>query len=122
MDEPLTGDIHILDGKLTPHIHKVDYKGTPEDIDKIKELTNLPLSPEALNVLGILINEIGTANNYDNINNVSIDNLLFELASFIPTFNSDNIELLNIYLIEMKTGLCAQGRSHRLRMFLFLLD
>lgn len=54
--------------------------------------------------------------NYDPTNNLYADDLLYLCGSLAQNFDWDPIliDLLAAQFIEMSTGMCAQGRTHRL--------
>lgn len=114
-------DIHRLDGMLPPFEFLINYNGTSEEKELIKDLLKLPLSTSALESMNLLIGAVGTDNGFDFTNRISIDHLLYELATLIPSLTKDNIDIIEEYMIELKSGSCREGRSHRLRQILFAL-
>jgi hypothetical protein len=78
----------------------------------------LNLSQDARNILNILIKDFGKPINYDPINNLSVDDLLLEIATRIKRGIIDP-ETFEQQLIEMRTGMCPQGRTIRLYSVLF---
>ena len=93
----------------------------PSKYNEIKDiLFQLPLSDEAKSVLNILFNDFGKNQNHDIINNLIVENLLTELASYVNYFG-DNFDIITLeqQLIEMKTGLCPSGRTIRLYSVIF---
>lgn len=57
--------------------------------------------------------------NYDNTNDLYADDLLYILYILVQTITeidvkTDLIDLINIQLDEMNSGMCASGRTHRL--------
>ena len=116
-------ELHSLDRHVPDRIElpsDVYSLNTAVEIDKLKDiLKELPsmfkLSAPSLYVLSLLINDIGTHNNIDNINNVKVDDLLIQLYKLKKMYpeSIDDI-ILDIQLDEMRTGMCPQGRSIRL--------
>lgn len=117
----MDNNIHRLDKKLPPYEFKLPYSSSEEEKEQIRRLSELPISQDSMRVLQVLLADIGGPKGYDRTNDVSIDHLLFELSSYMNKLSQDNLDLLESYLIEMKSGMCAEGRSHRLRQFLFTL-
>jgi hypothetical protein len=117
----MSDNIHRLDGTLPPYKFRVGYSGTSEEKEEIKKLLDLPLIDSSMEVMRILVNSIGTPMGYDKRNDISIEHLLYELATFIPLIDSNIMDVIDSYLVEMKTGMCHEGRSHRLRQILFIM-
>jgi hypothetical protein len=114
-------NIHRLDGTLPPYNFRVVYTGTCKEKEEVKKLLDLPLGDSSMAVMRILVNSVGTTMGYDKRNDISIDHLLYELATLIPFIDSYILDVINSYLVEMKTGMCHEGRSHRLRQILFII-
>lgn len=70
------------------------------------------LCPLAQHHLSIIVNSIGTGANYDPSNQISADDLIS--LCFCHRDNSDFLSMLELQLIDMRTGFCPQGRTHRL--------
>lgn len=111
-------NLHNLDTNLCKIEHiEVDTDFYYHDI--FEEFINMMnISQDARNVLNILIRDIGKPINYDPINNLSVDDLLLEIATRIKKGIIDP-EIFEQQLIEMKTGMCPQGRTIRLYSILF---
>lgn len=89
-------------------------------------MENVLLSRPLLNEQGAsclkkVVDDFGQTANYDYSNNISADDLL----NFIYLYETENVdELLDMLCIqfnEMISGLCPQGRTHRLFQVVILL-
>jgi hypothetical protein len=112
-------DVHYYDGRIELSITAFLTKLNDISLDVKKQYIMVwydnikhALSLEANNVMQILINDMGTAANYDITNQLSVDDLLYIMGSLID--NHVFIEILNDELIQMAQGFCSQGRTHRL--------
>lgn len=62
-----------------------------------------------------LFNSIGTGANYDSTNDINADHLLyFCVYEILEKKDNDFVDLFIIQLNEMQSGMCPQGRTHRL--------
>lgn len=99
-------NLHSYDN-LVKYEYMTDLICNIEDITKLKNRLK-----KGNDVFELLCNSIGTPSNYDKINNISVDHLLYEIAKLSNTI--DDLTILEEQLIDMKTGSCPQGRSLRL--------
>src|SRR5205085_12636761 len=104
-------NVHVFDGEIdTSHlVVVVNDTGT-------NKLMNLELSLIAKRNLKILIDAIGTKRNYDHSNKIDGDDLIYMCNDYLD--NQHFVANLNVQLEDMSTGLCAQGRTHRLYQLL----
>lgn len=120
-------DTHYYDGRLREQKERVPDLSSIVAIpleQKKNVLTSFrdtifsSLSPTAQASLDIIVGSIGTAANYDPSNDLWVDDLLYLCSQRLFTspseFNRDFLELLTVQLEEMQSGLCPQGRTHRL--------
>lgn len=109
-----TLDIHTYDGKLQ---NTLRVNNLLSITDK-KTLASTLITPiqkinlESSLLLSKLISDIGTGANYDPTNKISADDLLVLCSE--KKDSVDFIQELIIQLQDMKTGMCSQGRTHRL--------
>jgi len=112
-------NIHNYDGKIA--IKLLPYTSTVKDlpIEQKKLLGNELLvavankiNPKAIEILRQIIESIGTINNIDTTNGLIADDLICLCWHYRE--NSEFIKELEIQLMDMTTGLCPQGRTHRL--------
>lgn len=104
-------NVHLFDGEIdTSHlvINVIDTD--------VKKLLDCKLSLIAKRNLEILIKAIGTKSNYDASNKIDGDQLLYMCLNYVD--NEHFVNNLNVQLEDMSTGLCAQGRTHRLYQLL----
>lgn len=126
MDDNL--NTHTYDGKLDVSLlndlYYINQLTLLEKRNKGHELLQIcgDINTEALNYLNKIIDDMGTSNNIDNSHLIIInDNTSFFLSAddlicycFELKFNPDFILELEIQLIDMNSGFCPQGRTHRL--------
>lgn len=116
-------DLHSLDGKWTNNIVI-----TVEDNIKLEIILHLRkiVNAESSSVLEQLITDYNTENNYDPISKTNVNDILYLISLYIEkvkdTDRDDIIQLFNDILIEMKSGMCPQGRSTRLYQLLLCLS
>lgn len=106
-------NVHIFDGqiKVSDEYNKDCESFDICDRDLLRE-SKLKLSPSAYEVLKTIIHDKQTEKNHDNTNNLCAYKLIHLCHKYYD--NNDFIQDLEIQLIDMKTGMCAQGRTHRL--------
>ena len=118
MSDPL--NTHTYDGNLSVN-HLPDLIFVKElSLDQKRyrglELINaakiIPISHQALSFLENIVYSMGTAANIDNTNGLIADDLI--CMCWIYRENSEFISVLETQLIDMATGFCPQGRTHRL--------
>jgi hypothetical protein len=100
---------HYYDGK----INNCFYSNLSIDEKKNKgnELLSKISNTLARHFLTIIINDIGTANNIDNTNHINVDDLICHCWEYKD--NEDFLREFEIQLLDMATGFCPQGRTHR---------
>ena len=112
-------DTHTYDGKLDitllPDLIAItelpiDYK--LERAHDIRTIAAMTFNPLALHYLDGIISSIGTSNNKDPTNGLSADDLL--CLCWLYRENSSFMIELETQLLDMGTGFCPQGRTHRL--------
>jgi len=106
---------HTYDGKLDGDFIKY-IQNVSTSADEIitcgNEFLKRITEPTAQKYLTSIIEGVNTASNYDPSNNIRAENILYLLYQFID--NKDCLETLETQLIDMATGACPQGRTHRL--------
>lgn len=118
MNDPL--NTHTYDGKI-------DISQLP-DLILVKELTlyqkkdrgneliisarKIPINPVAISYLENIVASMGTPSNIDNTNGLIADDIICICWAYRD--NSDFMSVLEMQLIDMATGFCPQGRTHRL--------
>jgi hypothetical protein len=70
------------------------------------------INPQALSYLTGIVNSMGTSANIDPTNNLIADDLIY--LCWVYHQNSEFISILEVQLMDMSTGFCPQGRTHRL--------
>jgi hypothetical protein len=113
-------DTHTYDGKLvfntcTDLISIAQTLSLDQKREKGRDIRTIadPLfDPMALHYLDVIINDIGTADNIDTTNNLVADDLLCLCWEYRN--NSDFMKELELQLLDMNTGFCPQGKTHRL--------
>lgn len=119
MNDPL--NTHTYDGKIDisqiPDLLSV--KELPIDqkkergIELINNAINISkLSPIAISYLENIVASMGTPLNIDNTNGLIADDLI--CICWVYRGNIDFMSMLETQLIDMATGFCPQGRTHRL--------
>lgn len=117
----INGDIHNLNIRPKEYDYESNYIGSEEQIRDIQKLpTLLNISNNAKLALNSLIVSIGTSNNLDTENNINIDKMLYELYHLVSE-KERNHEIVEIYLLEMLSGMCPPGRGFRMYQMLFVL-
>jgi hypothetical protein len=115
MSNPL--DTHSYDGNIDtgqlPDIIEIANISLEEKKARGVELLNtININPIAKNFLNIIVSNMGTAANYDGTNKLCADDLI--CLCWIYRENVDFIAILQDQLMDMATGFCPQGRTHRL--------
>ena len=112
-------DTHTYDGKLDitllPDLAFVADLSIDEKMDRardIREVAESTFNPAALHYLDGIINSINTSENKDSTNGLVADDLL--CLCWIYRENSEFMIELETQLLDMGTGFCPQGRTHRL--------
>lgn len=125
-------NIHQFDGKLdltlTPKILEIYLLPVSEKIRLGVELLDACnfFSQQAFHNLKILVDSIGTISNIDTTHNIIIPDKNYIHLSVddciclcnLYKYNKDFLCELEIQLIDMSTGMCPQGRTHRLLQIL----
>ena len=70
------------------------------------------LDAKAIHFLREIVNSIGTPANFDNTNSLSADDLI--CLCWDQRDNPEFMNTLETQLMDMETGFCPQGRTHRL--------
>lgn len=113
-------DTHTYDGQLKPElIPELAIVATfPLNQKKqcgaelIQQFISKPSNPTALNFLKQIVQAMGTKANIDPSNGLIADDLICLCWKFKD--DSKFLLELEIQLIDMATGFCPQGRTHRL--------
>lgn len=108
-------DTHTYDGKITITLRGLDEMKA-STLEKKKELAielynNIKISEESKAILLKIIESMGTDANYDPTNRLNADDLVALSWEFRE--NEDFAKELEVQLLDMRTGFCAQGRTHR---------
>lgn len=105
---------HFYDGKIINELPIVENLTIAEKQQCGKDLIQscLHINPKALYYLNAIVNDIGTINNIDHTNHINADNLI--CLCWMHRNNDIFIKELEIQLLDMETGFCPQGRTHRL--------
>lgn len=109
-------DTHYYDGLIDNTLKYNNIINIDDKKQVINQLLKYINNPISLHVLNILIKDIGTCNNYDNTNNLNVDDLLCLCVQHMN--NREFINELELQLSDMINGLCPQGRTHRLYQLL----
>lgn len=119
-------DTHVYDGKLVcddiPHIHEMESINLEQKIMYGMELmfAVMKLNGEAGSIMQELVSSMGTNKNIDITNMLNADDLI--MLCWKHRNNNNFMGELIIQLIDMKTGLCPQGRTHRLFQILLAFE
>jgi hypothetical protein len=116
-------DTHFYDGKLSASIIKDLNKISKYSDDKKKDMISMLIEKVDVNAsvnMLVIMNDIGKNSNYDNTNSLNAGDLLYLCSKY--SNNEDFIQELNIQLLDMNTGFCPQGRTHRLFQLLLAFD
>ena len=111
---------HFYDGKITNELpiqklmkEKQEYG--QDLLDSCKHIDK-----KAIKYLKTIVKDIGTPKNIDSTNKLNADDLL--CLCWMHRNNKDFIDELEIQLLDMATGFCPQGRTHRLYQLLLAFD
>jgi len=117
MTNPL--DTHSYDGNLSVellpdlmYIRELQKEQKIERGKDIKDIAVATFNPTAIRYLDGIINDIGTDANVDSSNGLIADDLL--CLCWVYRDNSNFMIELETQLMDMETGFCPQGRTHRL--------
>lgn len=112
---------HTYDGNIPKSLVFVEGQMLPINDNVVDVIIDkaiiLKFQPEAIFRLHIMKNDMGTLNNYDATNDLWVDELLMLCARHVH--NIDFMQELHIQLMDMETGFCPQGRTHRIFQLLF---
>jgi hypothetical protein len=103
---------HYYDGKIATEFIKEPDVAFLEHESDVAVLRTKLVNPLAINVLNVMLNDWGTDANYDPTNNIRVEPLLIKCLDFVD--NPDFVSLFETQLVDMLTGFCSQGRTHRL--------
>ena len=115
-------DTHTYDGKVPNNIIKRTNEERKAAVEELIMLIK-KYKDGSENIVGFcnlitIFNDVGNNSNYDHSNDYSADDIIFELISQLKNkdeeFIKDIIKLICIQLQEMSSGMCPQGRTHRL--------
>lgn len=114
-------ETHFYDGRLSPikdplkaDLERAGQKTQEEKMISFRALRQ-QLPEETHRNFDVIVQDIG--NNYDSTNDLHADDLLYLCSEL--TGDSSFVDLLTAQLVEMSTGICAQGRTHRLLQILW---
>ena len=108
-------DTHRYDGQLNRKLLDVDHVSSlslNEKRHRGQELLSMVKLGCARPFLITIISDMGTCRNYDPSNNLWADDLI--CLGWNHRMNVDFIRELELQLLDMRTGFCPQGRTHRL--------
>lgn len=125
-------DAHYYDGKLHNLYKNIKFPNLCLEQKKrnieilASMLYNRPtLNDQGRSCLNKVVSDFNDRANYDPSNNVTVEDLL----NYIFLYQADSDEQLNdilemlcIQFNEMISGLCPQGRTHRIAQVLFMLE
>lgn len=115
MTDPL--NTHSYDGKIDihqlPDLNSVRQLSLEEKRRRGIELQSyVKLNSVAAHYLSGIVSSIGTPANIDSTNGLIADDLI--CLCWVYRENSEFISVLESQLVDMATGFCPQGRTHRL--------
>lgn len=122
-------DVHNYDGKLVsellPNLEIIKTLSLEEKKQKALQLLTTicftrTFDAKALEYLTSMIDSMGTNQNFDPTNNLTADDLLC-LCSIYQE-NQEFLTDFELQLIDMATGFCPQGRTHRLYQILLAFE
>jgi hypothetical protein len=109
---------HTYDGKIDIHqlpgLDDVKQLSIDQKRERGGELIQaaIDMDPIALSFLNNIIASIGTPSNVDSTNGLVADDII--CLCWLYRENPDFLSILEIQLMDMSTGFCPQGRTHRL--------
>ena len=118
--QKLTLNTHDYDGKLKELANyllekyqaEVTFDESIEEIRKFTEEMKYPRQGEVFRCLELFVSDRN--NNYDNTNNVKIENILPKLWTIIRKWEQDGKLVMLEQLADVIHGSCSQGRNTRL--------
>lgn len=118
---------HFYDGKIV--YKKIEFNVDMCQIVKLLQDVNkcTILTDTGRKCLSTIIDDLNTKRNFDASNNMSVEDILSDIVILINRHSdrdviySDYIELIALQFNEMISGMCSQGRTHRLYQILNLL-
>jgi hypothetical protein len=110
-------ETHSYDGKIDinqlPDLISVGKLSLEEKKIKGIELqSRVKINPVAAHYLNAIVSSMGSSDNIDNTNSLSADDLIY-----LCWFHHNDQEFISVFegqLMDMATGDCPQGRTHRL--------
>jgi hypothetical protein len=123
MSDPL--NTHSYDGQLNPslllELDTVQRLSLEEKRTRAQDLmAKIRIHPMAMQFLSLIVRDMGTAANIDSTNDINADDLICLCWNYRD--NRNFIMLLEEQLLDMATGFCPQGRTHRLFQILLTTD
>lgn len=117
-------DVYRFNGHLDGSVLVSSYSSDSLARDKIKELPQLlNLSPQATQLLNVLINDVGTLANQDPTNRLSVDHLLYEIHYLITEKGlALDQQIMEEQFLDLQTGMCPLGRTSRLLQIIRSMD
>ena len=126
-------DVHIFDGQLLyskslilPHLQ---IAALVSNEDKLAAFGQLKLQLDPNPNFDTIVNDFMSIGhspgpNYDPTNELYADDLLYLCACLVQKMplNETLIFLLNEQLVQMSTGMCPQGRTHRLMQIIMTFE
>ena len=124
---------HYYDGQLInrkqelapklDQLHRLSAKKKSKLVLRLQHKLEQKLDRIAQIHLDLIINSIGTQSNYDPTNDLNADDLLYLCAfEIVKADNTEFGELFIEQLIDLQTGNCPQGRTHRLFQLLVAFE
>lgn len=116
-------DTHFYDGQLAPIKAQLQsdldraHQKTPQEQLVAFQLLREQLPAIAHPNFDVIVRDLAQKTNYDPTNDLLANDLLYLCAE--RAANEGFIDLLTAQLLEMSTGMCAQGRTHRLLQILW---
>ena len=107
---------HSYDGKIENRLPVININISEKKIRGEELLNCAKMNPIAIKYLTCIVNSIGENTNIDNTNHLNADDLIS--LCWLLKENKDFMKELEIQLLDMQTGNCPQGRTHRLYQIL----
>lgn len=111
---------HFYDGKITNELSYVKDLSLTDKHQCGQDLLILFEHKPAKHFLNIIVNDMGTDANVDYTNQLNADDLI--CLCWIHRENEVFIKEFEVQLLDMATGFCPQGRTHRLYQLLLAFD